>query len=89
MIRFICNHIVEIVVILIVVALSLVLGSWLCGSELCAWDVYGSVVAGVASLVSICLLYFTLNHQDRSFDQERFEITFFNLLEQKAKVVKE
>lgn len=89
MIRFMRNHIVEMIVVLVIVALSLVLGYLLCGCNLCAWDDYGSVVAGVASLVSICLLYITLNHQDQSFSQERFEITFFNLLDQKAKVVKE
>lgn len=89
MVRFMRNHLKEIIVILIIVALSLVLGYLLCGCKLCAWDSYGSVVAGVASLVSICLLCITLNHQDQSFSQERFEITFFNLLEQKAKVVKE
>ncbi|MBD9272759.1 MAG: hypothetical protein EGS53_07845, partial [Prevotella sp.] len=37
--------------------------------------------------VSILLLYKTLISQNRSFKQERFEITFFNLLDQRQKAV--
>jgi len=41
---------------------------------------FGDFVGGIAAIFSIILLYFTLNHQDRSFKQDRFETTFFNLL---------
>ena len=55
----------------------------------CRWEQYGSLVAGIASLLNAVLLYVTLNHQDRSFHIERFETTFFNLLDQKRKIIEE
>ena len=48
---------------------------------------YGDALSGIAAFVSILLLYKTLISQNRSFKQERFEITFFNLLDQRQKVV--
>lgn len=53
----------------------------------CGWEQYGSIVAAIASLLNAVLLFITLNHQDRSFKQERFETTFFNLLELRRKIV--
>lgn len=44
------------------------------------------LISGIAALSGSILLYLTLRRQDRSFAQERFEITFFNALEQLSKV---
>ena len=51
--------------------------SWLSG--------YGDILSGIAAVVSGILLYITLVSQNRSFKQERFEITFYNLLNQRTK----
>ena len=56
------------------------------GDYFCSWEQYGSFVAAIASLLNAVLLFVTLNHQDRSFKQERFETTFFNFLEQRRKI---
>jgi len=50
---------------------------------------YGAFIGGIASVISIVLLFITLNHQDCSFKQERFETTFFNLLETHKKLTEE
>jgi len=50
---------------------------------------YGDFIEGIAAVISIILLFITLNHQDRSFKQERFETTFFNLLETHKKLTEE
>lgn len=49
--------------------------------------ILSDALSGIAAFVSILLLYKTLISQNRSFKQERFEITFFNLLDQRQKVV--
>ena len=53
------------------------------------WDgsCYGSFISGVAAIANAILLYLTLRRQGRSFKQERFETTFFNLLSNHEKVV--
>lgn len=69
-------------------ALIVVLGGLVIASDVfCCWEQYGSIVAAIASLLNAVLLFITLNHQDRAFKQERFETTFFNLLEQRRKIV--
>ena len=65
-----------------VTGLVVIVGFIICGAELCLWGQYGSAIAGIGSFVSVYFLYVTLNRQDRSFKQERFETTFFNLLPQ-------
>lgn len=68
--------------------LIVVLGGLVIASDVfCCWEQYGSIVAAIASLLNAVLLFITLNHQDRAFKQERFETTFFNLLEQRRKIV--
>lgn len=68
--------------------LIVALGGFVVASDcFCAWEQYGSIVAAIASLLNAVLLFITLNHQDRSFEQERFETTFFNLLELRRKIV--
>ena len=49
---------------------------------------YGDILSGVAAAFSGILLYATLVSQNRSFKQERFEITFYNLLNQRTKALK-
>lgn len=51
------------------------------------WEDYIGIVTAIATFVNAVFLYITLNHQDRSFEQERFETTFFNLLDQRRKIV--
>lgn len=51
------------------------------------WEDYIGIVTAIATFVNAVFLYITLNHQDRSFKHERFETTFFNLLEQHRKIV--
>lgn len=79
--KYLCYFILGAVIVLVVV------GAIICNTDLCLWEKYGSAVAGMSSLVSIYFLYVTLNRQDRSFKQERFEITFYNLLEQRKKAI--
>lgn len=84
------NHLREIIVILIVVALSLLLGCWLCGCNLCSCSLCDTVInafTAFATFWNAILLFCTLKHQDRSFKLERFETTFFNLLDQRRKIV--
>lgn len=50
---------------------------------------YVDFIGGIVAIISIVLLFITLNHQDRSFKQERFETTFFNLLETHKKLTEE
>lgn len=64
-----------------------VAGAIICGTDLLLWEQYGSAITGIGTLVSIYFLYVTLNRQGKSFKQERFEITFFNLLEQRKKAI--
>ena len=47
------------------------------------------MISGIAALFNALLLYLTLKRQDRSFNQERFETTFFNLLESHKKITEE
>lgn len=74
-------------IILVMVIVLVIAGVIICNADLCSWEKYGSAIGGIASFVSIYFLYVTLNRQDRSFKQERFEITFFNLLEQRKKAI--
>lgn len=74
-------------IILMMVIALVIAGVIICNADLGSWEKYGSAIGGVASFVSIYFLYVTLNRQDRSFKQERFEITFFNLLEQRKKAI--
>lgn len=70
-----------------VTGLVVIVGFIICGAELCLWGQYGSAIAGIGSFVSVYFLYVTLNRQDRSFKQERFETTFFNLLHQRRQII--
>lgn len=74
-------------VILFLYILFVLLGIEICHNDLCLWDSYGNTIAGFATLISVYFLYITLNQQDRSFKQERFEITFFNLLENRKNII--
>lgn len=74
-------------VILFLCVLFMLLGIGMCHNDLSLWDSYGNAIAGFATLFSVYLLYITLNHQGRSFKQERFEITFFNLLENRKNII--
>lgn len=90
MIRFIRDHFKESIVILMVVALPLVLGALICGDKLCSCSQCDTVINAVtafATFLNAILLFYTLKHQDRSFEQERYETTFFNLLDQRRKIV--
>lgn len=78
--KYLCYFILGAVIVLVAV------GAIICNTDLCLWEKYGSAVAGMSSLVSIYFLYVTLNRQDRSFKQERFETTFFNLLHQRRQI---
>ena len=81
--RKISEWIVSLIVLLFALGLCALMGNnangWLAS--------YGDALSGIAAFVSILLLYKTLISQNRSFKQERFEITFFNLLDQRQKVV--
>ena len=76
-----------VIAILIMILLALICfclmyegrNSWLSG--------YGDILSGVAAAFSGILLYATLVSQNRSFKQERFEITFYNLLNQRTKAL--
>ena len=74
-------------VILFLSIVFILIGIVICHDDLCLWEKYGNVVAGFATLACVYFLYITLNHQDCSFKQERFEITFFNLLENRKNIV--
>ena len=82
------NHAPDIliVVILLLIAISIII--WNCIS---CWDKgsWGNMISGIAALFNALLLYLTLKRQDRSFNQERFETTFFNLLESHKKITEE
>lgn len=71
------------------IAIVFIGGLFVAGDYFCRWEQYGSLIAGIASLLNAVLLYVTLNHQDSSFNVERFETTFFNLLDQKRKLIEE
>ena len=61
---------------------------WIGASNLSwKWEHYIGMVTAIATFVNAVFLYITLNHQDRSFKHERFETTFFNLLDQRRKIV--
>ena len=81
--RKISEWIVSLIVLLFALGLCALMknnaNSWLAS--------YGDALSGIAAFVSILLLYKTLISQNRSFKQERFEITFFNLLDQRQKAV--
>ena len=53
----------------------------------CTSDLFGFIGALMA-IANALFLYATLSYQGRSFRQERFETTFFNLLENHRKLVK-
>lgn len=75
-----------IVVILLLIAISIII--WNCIS---CWDKgsWGNMISGIAAIFNALLLYLTLKRQERSFNQERFETTFFNLLESHKKITEE
>lgn len=77
------GYIIGLVIISIIIS-----GIIICGGNLSSWEKYGGAIAGLASLLSIYFLYETLTQQGNSFKQERFEITFFNLLDQRQKAVR-
>lgn len=76
----------------IFIAILIIIATWCiyCVSP-CYWHLneYGDFIGGISAIVSITLLYITLKNQDRSFKQERFETTFFNLLETHKKLTEE
>ena len=84
------RSLVYIALLFICVNAIVIIGGLLVADDcFCRWEQYGSLVAGIASLLNAVLLYVTLNHQDRSFHIERFATTFFNLLDQKRKIIEE
>lgn len=60
-------------------------------NDISCWDKgsWSGLLCGIATLLNAILLYCTLKRQDRSFKQERFETTFFNLLENHKKITEE
>ena len=68
-------------IVIAVLILCVILG-YVFITSLNNWDgsCYGSFISGVAAIANAILLYLTLRRQGRSFKQERFETTFFNLL---------
>lgn len=70
-----------------IILLIVISGAIICSCDLCLWGKYGSAIAGIASLVSIYILYVTLTQQGDSFKQERFEITFFNLMDHRKNAI--
>lgn len=61
---------------------------WTCLKNLVDMDYYEYVLC-VISLLNAILLYITLSYQNKSFQIERFETSFFNLLENHRKIADE
>ena len=82
------NHAPDIliVVILLLIAISIIIRNCISCWDKGSW---GNMISGIAALFNALLLYLTLKRQDRSFNQERFETTFFNLLESHKKITEE
>lgn len=75
-----------IVAIILIVVVSFFIWNYIYSCDKGCW---GNLISGIASLFNTLLLYLTLKRQDRSFNQERFETTFFNLLESHKKITEE
>lgn len=82
------NHVSDILIVAIILIVVISFFIW---NYICSWDKgsWGNLISGIAALFNALLLYLTLKRQDRSFNQERFETTFFNLLESHKKITKE
>lgn len=76
-----------VVAIMLIVALALLFLWLMYGGHNCWLSGYGDILSGIAAMVSGVLLYVTLGFQNRSFKQERFEITFYNLLNQRRIII--
>lgn len=82
--KYIPNGLITAILLIIIISIFF----W---NYISPWDKgsWGNLLSGIAALFNAVLLFLTLKRQDRSFTQERFEITFFNLLENHKKITEE